>query len=85
MGVVGVGEVERRGQSCARFCSVIDAIRILAGYRGCWESLIKSIDDSKYLMQVCGLLIEIQFFNLCWVILSDSDLTVYHSLGNFEY
>jgi hypothetical protein len=76
VGVVGGGEVDGGGEAGAGVSLIVNTVPIGGGLWGRWESLVKSIDDAEYLMQIGRLMIEIQLFNLCWVILSDCDLTV---------
>jgi hypothetical protein len=94
VGVVCGGEVDgggeaapppRAGEAGAGVGLIVNAIAIRAGLWGRWESLVKSINDAEYLMQIGGLMIEIQLFNLCWIILSDSDLTVDNCCGDFKH
>jgi hypothetical protein len=85
VGVVCWGEVDGGGEARAGVSLIVNAVPVGAGLWGCWESLVKSIDDAEYLMEIGGLMIEIQLFNLCWVILSDSDLTVDSCCGDLKH
>jgi hypothetical protein len=85
VGVVCGGEVDGGGEARAGVGLIVDTVTIGAGLWGCWESLVKSIDDAEYLMEIGRLMIEIQLFNLCWVILSDCDLTVDNCCGDFKH
>ena len=76
MGVVCGGEVDGGGEARAGVGLIVNTVPVGAGLWGRWESLVKSINNAEYLMQIGGLMIEIQLFNLCWVILSDSDFAV---------
>jgi hypothetical protein len=85
VGVVGGGEVDGGGEARAGVSLIVNAVAIGAGLWGRWESLVKSIDDTEYLMQIGRLRIEIQLFHLCWVILSDSDFTVDNCCGDLKH
>lgn len=86
VGVVSGGKVEGRGETLPGVCFIIDTVRVVGGMMGGrWESLIKSIDNPEYLVQIWGLLIHTQLFHHRGVVLSDGHLTVNHCCGHFEH